>query len=1177
MPGAEAISTATLRRAAGAAALVCLLALLLGAGSARAARSHPAVTSTFGPDGTATTEFEGLGAVAIDQTNQHVFTYENPEGHIRGFAINSAASRTPLGGPYPLTTEYPNDASLAAGNGPHNLFASPGPFQIFGFTENGEAASTRFPLTLERSYICDLATDSKGDVWVAIYEPNEIKEFSPTGVEMRTLHIGGGEYAEPICAIDFDRSTDDLFASKESGPVRRFTAASEYTRSVEVLPQGTSSLSVDASAGIVYALVNGGQKILAVRESGAPVEEINNPKQGYSFRDIAVDEADDSIYATEYNQVDVFAAGPVVADVTTGPVSGATETSATVTGTVDPAGGPEITTCKFEYGESAEYLSGSVPCDQGNTIPAATTVTATLPNLAAGRTYHYRIFVETANGKSVGADRTATVAGPPAIEGLFSSNVTESSADLSARINPGGAETTYRFEYGTTVAYGNEAPVGGASAGAGQDSQTVSVHLAGIGSGTYHFRVVASNTYGTVVSSDQTFNFYPPECPNAHLRQQTGGSYLPDCRAYELVSPGDANGVVMFPEAAPDAPYATNPTRYPFGAALGVIPGTEATNATGVDTYIATRTDTGWVTKYSGLRGSEVLGTTSPIGNLGFDKILDFRADENFGGVPQPRDEMPYVWDSVGNFLERWPVGASSNTPGASASHGAYQPSPDFSHFAFSSAEVAFTQNGRVEVPGSAYDYDVANHTTTLISLLPDGKPIPQNPTSFSPYEFILFPGNNLFTNPSTGKPDRAEAVQDHPGVSTDGSHILMSTTEGGYSTGLVKLYMRVNDAVTYLVSKNHAVSYVGMTSDGTRVFFTSPEQLVAEDTDSSVDLYMWSEATDSLTLISKGPGVGNSDACNASWTTKCGASAVSRGRPTDYPIATDSGDIYFYSPEQLAGPEKGIPDKRNLYVYRNGSVHFVTTLGSPEAEAASRIQVSPNGLHMAFVTSSRLGAYDNAGRSEMYSYDPEAGKLTCVSCLPDGETPTDDVEASLDGLFMSNDGRTFFYTSDPLVPRDTDGIHDVYEYTEGQAQLISSGTGAADKTQRSGNSRPGGLEGVSADGVNVYFLTYETLVPQDENGQFLKFYDARVNGGFPYTPPPADCEAADECHGEGSAAPAPAQIVSENGLGNGGNFAHKHKKKKKKHGKKKHGAHSSRHHNGKKAAQGRSDARRGR
>jgi hypothetical protein len=76
----------------------------------------------------------------------------------------------------------------------------------------------------------------------------------------------------------------------------------------------------------------------------------------------------------------------------------------------------------------------------------------------------------------------------------------------------------------------------------------------------------------------------------------------------------------------------------------------------------------------------------------------------------------------------------------------------------------------------------------------------------------------------------------------------------------------------------------------------------------------------------------------------------------------------------------------------------------------------------------------------------------------------------------------------------------------------------------------------VSADGVNVYFATFDTMVGQDENGQFLKFYDARTGGGFPFISPPAPCAAADECHGPGSSAPELPPIGTGNDLGVGGN-----------------------------------------
>ena len=78
-------------------------------------------------------------------------------------------------------------------------------------------------------------------------------------------------------------------------------------------------------------------------------------------------------------------------------------------------------------------------------------------------------------------------------------------------------------------------------------------------------------------------------------------------------------------------------------------------------------------------------------------------------------------------------------------------------------------------------------------------------------------------------------------------------------------------------------------------------------------------------------------------------------------------------------------------------------------------------------------------------------------------------------------------------MPRDANQKVDVYEFVRGRPQLITTGT--ADDT---GNEfQVPGLAGVSGDGIDVYFATYATLVPQDENGDVLKFYDARTNGGI--------------------------------------------------------------------------------
>ena len=136
----------------------------------------------------------------------------------------------------------------------------------------------------------------------------------------------------------------------------------------------------------------------------------------------------------------------------------------------------------------------------------------------------------------------------------------------------------------------------------------------------------------------------------------------------------------------------------------------------------------------------------------------------------------------------------------------------------------------------------------------------------------------------------------------------------------------------------------------------------------------------------------------------------------------------------------------------------------------------------------------------------------------------------------MSNE-RTFFSTVDSLVPKDTDGIRDVYEYVDGRPQLISSGVGFKESTHKlllgiNNGLFTAGLIGVSADGSDAYFSTYDTLVPEDKNGSFLKIYDARTDGGFPYIAPPAGCEAADECVGAGSE--PPTAVVKGSGATHG-------------------------------------------
>ena len=220
-------------------------------------------------------------------------------------------------------------------------------------------------------------------------------------------------------------------------------------------------------------------------------------------------------------------------------------------------------------------------------------------------------------------------------------------------------------------------------------------------------------------------------------------------------------------------------------------------------------------------------------------------------------------------------------------------------------------------------------------------------------------------------------------------------------------------------------------------------------------------------------------------------------------------------------------------------------------------MQISPDGSHMAFITASKVTAYDNAGFAAMYSYDPATEQITCNSCAATGEPGSADVYGSQDGLFMADDGRTFFSTEEALVPQDTNESEDVYEYSGGRPQLITSGTapGLHNSSLVVGHYARPGLAGVSAAGTDVYFATFERLVGQDLNGQELKLYDARTGGGFLFAEPQLSCVAADECHGPGSAAPAIPSDGTTASLGGHGNLvqskrnrSHRRKKRHRKH-----------------------------
>ena len=197
---------------------------------------------------------------------------------------------------------------------------------------------------------------------------------------------------------------------------------------------------------------------------------------------------------------------------TTGPASEITNDSVKVSGTFE--GNGEDTTYYFEFGRTIGYGHKTpLPAGDAGEPIGPTTIETHLSGLTAGSTYHYRVVAANGLGTSRGHDETFTTYDLPSILGFSTSNVTATSADVSARINPNGFETTYEVQYGQTKDYGSTEPIPPSILAAGTSPEDVSIHLSDLEGIVYHFRVVARSVWGTTATEDRTFTFFPPTVP----------------------------------------------------------------------------------------------------------------------------------------------------------------------------------------------------------------------------------------------------------------------------------------------------------------------------------------------------------------------------------------------------------------------------------------------------------------------------------------------------------------------------------------------------------------------------------------------------------------------------------------------------------------------------------------
>lgn len=779
---------------------------------------------------------------------------------------------------------------------------------------------------------------------------------------------------------------------------------------------------------------------------------------------------------------------------------------------------------------------------------------------------------------------------PPEIVEQFVRTAGTSSATVAARINPRfQSDTTYYVEYGTEPCTSGQCQVMPVAPGQTLTSSVTqrpvdaTVQLSQLQSETtYYFRFAAESAGGGPVrgsggrvgrdGAEGSFTTFPVvqapyQCPNDQFRVGLG-AWLPNCRAYEMVSPVEKGGGDVAPGAgatfrsglgsnATLAEAAADGERATFSS-LRAFANPQA--APYFNQYLSVRTDSGWqTTSISPPRKSfPYYGPGASVQYKSFSENLCAAwvtqesnvqlaegAPAGFMGAYVRADcSEPVVYKSLTDVAPPgYVAGKGEGEPG-----GGYLILPQ-GHSANAAATVfrasaSLTKNA-CDKAGINQLYESAEPAPVrLVSVEPNG-------AAACSHSFL---GTKASTESAFGDGFR-EANTLHA-VSEDGE--IVYWTDSGRSDnndapGPGTLYIRVNStqpqsivsgstctqptrACTYRVSAGEDAVFWAASPEGGSAIYTNGDELLSYDLASRTSHLIANEVT----------GV-------------VGASA-------------DLSRVYFVSTGVLTGTQQNSAGEEarvgapNLYLAEAGTFTFVASLGTLEGSSSvsglpsspansspwlRTARVTADGRHLAFTSARALTGYDNADAAsgepdtELFLYDASlgggAGKLTCISCNPTGARPigrqiteTSDHavlwgSAQLPGWaeqgrptrFLAEDGnRLLFESFDGLVPRDDNGMRDVYEWersgsksgcSEQGDEIYAPASGGCISLISSGSSDQNSeLIDASVGGRDIFFATQASLVPQDPG--YFDIYDARREGGFNAVGKPTPCGGEEDC-----------------------------------------------------------------
>jgi hypothetical protein len=644
-------------------------------------------------------------------------------------------------------------------------------------------------------------------------------------------------------------------------------------------------------------------------------------------------------------------------------------------------------------------------------------------------------------------------------------------------------------------------------------------------------------------------------CPNEGLRAQLDSTFLPDCRADEMVTPPYKEGYILNVKS-----FAPNGEAVILESQADLAGTSGSGDANPEEIYLAKRTEGGWQLSALNAPMSAFVGQVPLAVNADTNHTLweQHTPQEGISSrglyVRQPTGQFDFIGRlTPDSGVEEEPsniiAGNLTNIVVPVAA------TDDFGHVVLEavdpSARWPSDETGVDGFHHSLYEYSGTDNKEPVIVgaegekgsshlIAPCGTTLGSGANG-SRYNALSSGGETIFftVNPCSPGPSKAEIY-----ARLDGS----MTSAGAAAT----VQVSGSECTLACGSEESGKNFEGASDDGKLVYFTSTQKL----TDEAVDGTASGDAFSERGCPGSKESLGGCNLYLYDVAAHAGArlKAVSVGGEVlgVAGIAEDGSRVYYVSRQEIdtAGenaygkvPVKGQP---NLYIYdaKSEKTSFIATLEVGDKNDWRRVfersaeVAGESGRSLLFASAAAGLTPDDTreGLTQLFDYraaaegepvSSESAELIKVTKGEDGFNedgngvsigaslgPIESANAALgvrdfkstvNRLTLSADGGTaFFLTAGQLSPRATSSdqkCRNLYEFhsggrlSEGSVHLVSDG---GDTQLFKGVICGPQLQGLDASGANVLFTASDPLLPSDVDGGQRDVYDAREDGGFP-------------------------------------------------------------------------------